>query len=375
MCALLCCRASGTWFDMRVTSHVRVRLRILLRHAVLGRSTLDRLDKDPKPAHVSSNLSYDEIKAIVSHRLAWLFAEKGAVYRASEPVYPIPEDLLRSLVNRRPRIILDWCRAFHERCVAAGRILDIKELGTLAPPPLGPLPPIPPPIPVVDRIATAWDEAYQAARVPASFADEELLGLLTVAAQAYAAETGKSLTSAPHKDSMLRLLFETHAGSAGFLIGVTNRAPAAGAFGAQIRRLRQAARGSIPIAVRTEGFPSGATSSKVVTQFTEAHGRTSYLDKPTLRALVAYQQFRPAFAPEQLQAWQRSKLPISSLQRIAEMFSVDRSSSESNSGVTTDPSADKREASPDKSPQSVNPAAVASQVRERADGQSRAASR
>jgi hypothetical protein len=342
---------------------------------VLGRPTLDRLDKDPKPVHITSNLAYDEIKAIVGHRLAWLFAEKGAVYRTSEPVYPIPEDLLRNLVNRRPRMILDWCQGFHERCVAAGRILDTKELGSLAPPPLGPLPSIPAPSPVVDRIATAWDVAYQAARVPASLTDEEVVRLLTLAAQAYAVETGVSMTSAPHKDSMLRLQVATAAGPTALVVGVTNRAPAAGAFGSQIKKLRQAARGSIPIAVRTEEFPSGATSIKVVAQLTEAGGRTSYLDKPTLRTLVAYQQFRPAFAPEHMQAWQRSKRPISSMQRIAAMFNAGRLSSDSSPGATADQSAGERDAPRDETPRPVDPAAVATQARERADGQSRAVGR
>jgi hypothetical protein len=339
---------------------------------VLGKSTLDRLDKDPRPAQLSSNLSYDEIKAIVSYRLAWLFAEKGAAYRASEPLYPIPEELLRNLVNRRPRIILDWCKEFHERCVAARRILDAGELGQLAPPPLGPLPPVPPaPGPVIDRIAAAWAEAYQAARVPASLADEEILALLTVAAQAYAAETGVSLTSALHKDSMLRLQAPTDAGPADLVIGVTNRAPAAGAFGAQIRKLRQAARGCIAIAVRTEEFPGGALSIKVVKQLIDTGGRTSVLDKPTLRALIAYQQFRPPFTPEHMQVWQRSKRPVSTLQPITEIFNTGRMRFDSSPSVV-DPSADAREVS--NADGSVGPA-VASRIRGQGDEQARTVSR
>ena len=343
---------------------------------VLGRSTLDRLDKDPKPAQLSSNLSYDDIKAIVSHRLAWLFAEKGAAYRTSEPVYPIPEDLLRNLVNRRPRIILDWCKGFHERCVAAGKILQANELGNLAPPPLGPLPPVPPPPPpLIDRVASAWAEACQAARVPTSFTDEDVLSLLTVAAQAYAAETGASLTSAPQKDSMLRLHVGTEAGSTDLVIGVTNRAPAAGAFSAQIRKLRQAARGAIAIAVRTEEFPTGATSVKVVEQFTGAGGRTSCLDKPTLRALIAYQGFRPAFGPEHVQAWQRSKRPISTLQRIAEMFRADGLRSDSSPDVAVDRSTDDGSTPRTDGAPSLSPAAVATRIRDQGDAQSRAVGR
>jgi len=308
---------------------------------VLGRSTLDRLDKDPPPAHLSSNLSFDEIKAIVSHRLAWLFAEAGVVYRADEPTYPIPEELLKNLVNRRPRVVLDWCQAFHERCVAGGKILGTDELGQLAPPPLPPLPPLPPPpAPLLDRVAAAWNKACETAVVPRSFSDDDVLELLKVAAQAYAAETGAPLTSGAQKDNTLRLQLTTDVGTADFMLGVTNRAPAAGAFGAQIRKLRQAARGAIAIAVRTEEFPSGDASEKAIEQLKLAGGRCGYLDKAALRALITYQTFKPAFTVEHIQAWQRSKRPISSLEEIARMFSADRLQADSNPAVAADPTAD-----------------------------------
>jgi hypothetical protein len=283
---------------------------------VMGRPTIDRLVKDPPPARLSDNLSYDEIQAIVGQRLAWLFAEHGATYRAADPVHPIPEAQLRNRVHHRPRDIIDWCQQFHERCVAAKQILDVEE------PVSAPPPPPPPPPPPIDRIAQAWKAALEASRIPTSLTDDAVLALVAIAAQAYTAETGVSLTPS-NKDSLLRLRHSADAQIADLVIGVTNRGPQAGAFGTQIRNLRKAARGATAIAIRTDAFPSGAKSREAVTELTDAGGRAIHLDKPTLRALAAYQAFQPAFSAEHVQAWKRDKRPITSLPCIAEMFALE----------------------------------------------------
>jgi hypothetical protein len=302
---------------------------------VMGRPTLDRLAKDPPPARLSDNLSYDEIQAIVGHRLAWMFAEAGATYDASDPVYPIPAAQLRNRVNHRPRDILEWCQQFHERCVAAKQIIEIEEPvpePAPIPPPLPPIPPIPPtpiagpkiqqppiPPPPIEQISLAWNSALEAARA-GSLEDDEILALVALAAEAYAAETGAALTSGPQKGNLVRLQLAAGSQRVDFVIGVTNRGPQAGAFGTQIRKLRQAARSAIAVAVRTDAFPSGARSIEAVTDFTGAGGRAIRLEKPTLRALIAHRAFQPAFSAEHVQAWRQSKRPIASLSSIAELF-------------------------------------------------------
>ncbi|HEY0482024.1 MAG TPA: hypothetical protein VGD37_31110 [Kofleriaceae bacterium] len=310
---------------------------------VMGRSTLDRLVKDPPPARLRDQLSYDEIQAIVGHRLAWMFAEKGAIYRASEPVYPIPEAQLRNRIGHRPRDILAWCQQFQERCVVAKRIIEVDDVDaeaqlpvvSLPPipplpqrsPPLEhsqplppPLPPPPPPPPPIDRIASAWNDTLEGSRVKA-LNDDDVLGLVAAAVHAYAEETGVSLTLA-YKDSFLRLKHISGGQQADLVIGVTNRGPQAGAFGTQIKKLRQAARGAIAIAVRTDEFPTGAKSAEAVEDLRGAGGRAVCLDKQTLRALLAHQAFQPAFSAEHVQAWRHSKRPIASLQSIAEIFGL-----------------------------------------------------
>ncbi|MGH9885042.1 MAG: hypothetical protein ACREBE_05920, partial [bacterium] len=304
---------------------------------VMGRSTLDRLVKDPPPARLRDQLSYEEIQAIVGHRLAWMFAEKGAVYRASEPVYPIPEAQLRKRSGHRPRDILEWCQQFQERCVAAKRIIEVDDVDIEAQPPVVSLPPIPPmpprpappapppppppPPPPIDRIASAWNDTLEGSRLKA-LNDDDLLALVEAAAHAYAEETGVSLTFA-YSGNFLRLQRISDGQQADLVIGVTNRSPQAGAFGTQLKKLRQAARGAIAIAVRTDDFPTGAKSVEAVDELRGAGGRAIRLDKQTLRALLAHQSFQPAFSADHILAWRHSKRPIASLPSIAEIFGLD----------------------------------------------------
>jgi len=306
---------------------------------VMGQSALDRLIKDPPPARLRDQLSYEEIQAIVGQRLAWMYAEKGAVYRAGEAVYPFPEAQLRKRSGHRPRDILEWCQQFQERCVAAKRIIEVDDEVAEVPIPVVSLPAIPPlpqrphPLepppppgpppqpepPPIDRIASAWNDMLEGSRVK-ELDDDDVLALMEAAAHAYAEETGVSL-SLSYKDSFLRL---KHGGRhADLVIGVTNRGPQAGAFGSQIKKLRQAARGAIAIAVRTDEFPTGAKSVDAVGDLVGAGGRAISLDKRTLRTLLAHQSFQPAFSAEHIQAWRQSNRPIASLESIAEIFGRD----------------------------------------------------
>jgi hypothetical protein len=291
---------------------------------VIGGPTRDRLEKDPAPVRLSSNLSYDEIRTVVGSRLAWMFAEAGAIYRANDPVYPIPEEQLRKFVNRRSRAILDWCQQFHDRCIAARKIVEVNDDESIVvrPPPL-PLPPsLPPSPPPLDLIATAWNAVCHAPDINEPDSSDDILALVVAAANAYAKETGILLALSPRSDKMVRLRLSTEEQGADLVISVTDRGPQGGGFGTQIDNLRRAARGAIAVAVRTVEFPTGAVSAKILAQLVNAGGRTSYLDSPTVRALVAYRRFQPSFAPEHVDAWSRRDRPISSLEPIARMFDL-----------------------------------------------------
>jgi hypothetical protein len=282
----------------------------------LNRPALDRLENAPPIARLQVNRSYAEIEAVVARRLAWQFAEHGTVHRTEQPVYPIPESELRQLENRRLRDVLEWCHQFQAQCAAAGKIINDDE-----------------PVTVevktreldLDTIAAAWSEAIQAKELELPNEEDEILAVVAEAAKAYVHETGLSLAAPPSKNGVLRLKMSRGADCAALAIAVVNESYRGGAFTSGIESLRRRARGMVPIAVRTLEFPRGRACDKAVSQLENMRGRPAYLDASTLRALVAFQRFQPAFATDRIVAWKLRDRPISSLPAVIEIFDFDRS--------------------------------------------------
>jgi hypothetical protein len=282
----------------------------------LNQPALDRLERAPPIAKLQVNRSYVEIEAVVARRLSWLFAEHGTVHRPEQPVYPIPETELRQLENRRLRDVLAWCHQFQAQCAAAGQIINADEPVTVA---------------VnnreldLDTIAAAWSEAIQAKDLEIPDEEDEILAVVAEAANAYVHELGLSLVSPPSKKGVLRLQMSRGEDHAALAIAVVNHSFRGGAFTGRIDSLRRRARGMVPIAVRTLEFPRGRACDKAMGQLVNMGGRGAYLDASTLRALVAFQRFQPAFAADRIAAWKLRDRPISSLPAVVEIFDFERS--------------------------------------------------
>lgn len=285
---------------------------------MLTSSIVDRLEKDPPREHIHLNRSYNEIEAIVGSRLSWLYAQAGVAFRPEQPVFPIPEEALRALVNRRTRDILQWCHQYQLRCAAAKKLLPFDtEQGTITDEHAGEQTSAPD----ITLIAAAWNDATHATGIEVPDTEEPILALLAAAAQAIADENDLSI-SAPKKTDVLRLKLSSESDSTDLVLDVTNRSYHRGAFGNQLEELRRNARGSTPVAVRTLPFPRGPASEKAVAQLLKAGGRRAYIDEATLRTLVAWQNFHPAFSESSVTEWKRRDRPISSLAPIAEMFDL-----------------------------------------------------
>ena len=285
----------------------------------LNRPALDRLEKDPPIARLQINRSYPEIEAIVARRLSWLFAEQGTVHRPEEPVYPIPEAELRQLENRRTRDVLEWCHQFQVRCAIAGKIVEAEGITASVVPE--------PPQKVeadLDQLATAWNDATHARGIDVPDEEDELVAVIGSAAQACADELGLTLTTPARKNGALRLELGAAGERVELAIAVTNRGYQRGSFAGQIEALRKAAGKATPVAVRTLEFPHGEASHQVVAQLLRAGGRRVYLDASTLRTLVAFQRFHPAFPADRVAAWRQRDRPISTLPVMSEIFDLAR---------------------------------------------------
>jgi len=270
----------------------------------LTRAALDRLEKAPAIQRLRLNVDYEQIRQLVSKRLAWIFEENGAMHQADAPIYPIPEHLLARLVGRRPRDVLEFCHAYQTECGVAGDI--INQLG-------GPQPP--------DPLTALWQKTLQAVSIR-DLGDDLLLATLSEAAQACAQELQFEIELSPSKSGGIRVSFTRGKQHVGQVIAMTSYGYQGGAFKNQITSLRKDANGFTPIALRTTPFPGGPASVKVIEQFDNAGGRALVLEATTKRALVALQAFKPTQPPEQVIAWHRRDRPISTVPQLREIFEL-----------------------------------------------------
>lgn len=288
----------------------------------IAKSALDRLERDPPMQVLRIDRSYPEIAAIISRRLAWLYAEAKVPYLSENPLYPFTAERLRLFEGHRTRTVLEWCHQYQERCAEARRILAFDKDGEdgaivdSAPTPQDD---------EVSLIAMAWnDAAHSAIDLPDGEDEEEILAVLGAAAKLLAGE-GLKVTAPQVKNGVMKISVQDGDQKHDLTIAVTNRTYRAGAFTQQIDLLRRGAKGSIPVAVRTSAFPRGPASEKAVNQVLAAGGRAEHLDLSTLRNLVAYTRFKPSFPEERVAEWRRRDRPISSIPVMARIFNLEAS--------------------------------------------------
>jgi energy-coupling factor transporter ATP-binding protein EcfA2 len=284
---------------------------------LLTRSARDRLESDPPVERLQINRTHPEIESIVARRLAWLYADGGAVTRPEEPVYPIAATDLRRLANRRARDVLEHCHRFQEACTDAGRVLDAWEgwQGAPAAPPAvaddG-----------VDAIAAAWNDHLHAHPHEIPSDDLEILGLIAEAARACVVENdGVTAKLVPAEHALLVDLM-TPAGRTVLALGVANRSYRGGAFSTQVDAICDAAGARTVVLVRTTEFPTGEKSSTKVAAVLKRGGRKVQLAPSDLRVLSAMRAFLGQQPVELLTRWRRRDRPISTQPAIASLFDL-----------------------------------------------------
>lgn len=278
----------------------------------LTKAMLDRLEVNPAPIRLSAQPGEQDLEAMVSRRLAWLYAKAGVVYRPEAPVYPFPEHAFRERLGWQPRQMLMWCHRFQRQSVAEGRVIDEVR-----------------PDDDVDYnnglqlVSRAWDQALESTSLSIPKEKEAFLALL---AEGFAACAVELALQGEHTDESLdnlravRIAFGPKDHRRDIVIGWAHRDPAAGAFGGQLAALCKLARDAIPIAIRHGPFPTGAASSRAMKQVQDAGGLCLSLDNPTLRVLHAARKFRPVAAEDRVLAWRQIERPISSLPMFAEIL-------------------------------------------------------
>jgi ABC-type cobalamin/Fe3+-siderophores transport system ATPase subunit len=282
----------------------------------LTKFILDRLD-DPKSVVLGVRRTYDEIESMVGRRLSWLFAEANAVYRPEAPIYPFPEDWMRSLEGSRTRDVLARCHRFQLECAAAGKIVEQPTEDHLPPPVAGQAMDL-------DKIGAAWNDALHGGGIEVPDDDQQILAVVAAAAKSCAEEVGASVVGTPVLNGTLRISLAKAAERVELSIGVTNNSFHRGSFGRQIETLRKEAKKAVPVAVRTSPFPRGPASDKTIAGLLKGGGRAEELDESALRALVAFQRFQPAATPAKVSEWLRRDRPLSGIPVISRIFDLER---------------------------------------------------
>lgn len=284
----------------------------------LTKSALDRMVSNPLPQRLKLNRSEEEVRALVSDRLSWAFAKSRIPISTQISVFPIPEQLLlASTVGLRTRDVLNWCHAYHQRCVAAGRILETGNGGDPSPSVAG------------KTMTAAWQRVRKTKERDLED-DEDLIKLLRETALSYAEEGNLDCEDKSGANGSAHIKLSRGDTSIALTLAVTNKGYHRGAFGLQLGDLRKAAaRTRTPIAIRTSPFPRGKASDAAL-EALRAHGGEAYvLDTETLQTMLALRALRAETEDddEQFECWLRETKPLSSLPILKQIFGTTRQTS------------------------------------------------
>lgn len=285
----------------------------------LTRSAVDRLESDPPVQYLSLGRSYEEIEAMVARRLAWLYAQHGAGFRADDPVYPFTPEFLRRLVNQRSRQVLDRCHELQRQCSAAGRLID--QAGADHDGPLIDVEPLPDD--ALLRLSEEWLQLMHGSHLVVPDDDAELLELLAVAARQTARELGLDVIA--QGQGVLRVVFSQRGRPlARAALAITNKSPKGGHFAKQLAALHAGADGLPPVAVRVTDFPTSEKATEELSKLLRGGGRKQFIPDASWRLLLASRELQARLASneELLTRWLRAQRPVSSQAELMAAFGL-----------------------------------------------------
>ena len=99
----------------------------------LNRPKQDRLIREPEPIRLLGNRTLDEIREMISRRLAALYDAADVEVDPSNALYPFRDEQLARLNNQRARDALYTLGRHHQRCITLGQWVDPDELTPPAP--------------------------------------------------------------------------------------------------------------------------------------------------------------------------------------------------------------------------------------------------
>jgi hypothetical protein len=275
----------------------------------------DRLTRDPEPIRLLGNRTLEEIQEMAANRLAFLYDSADVEINPTNKYYPFRETHFLHLAGMRSRDALDYLRAHHQRCIAAGRWLE---------PPGSALPPPPPPPPPPNSLDPLWNDfraAFQAT-VPAS--EEGLAQVLAGAIHAATPELpdGYHLECQSSDGNAVEVEFHTPDNRVDkLLVAVCNKNPQGGALSKQLDAVAKRL-GDFPVAlVRTADFPKTGKTTEQVASLLKRDGRRVVVADADLRRMIAFEAFRAEHEKRtDFAAWQKTARPLGELDSMQKIL-------------------------------------------------------
>lgn len=284
----------------------------------LHQSVIDRLERDPAPVRLTGRRTRDEIEAMLTRRLEYLFEALDVAWREDDPVFPFRAEHLDELNHQRARDCLAFFRKYQEQCMAAGGLV---EPGLSAPEraPAGT-------VATVDTIERAWNDAL----VGATERPDDDLGLLRLVEQGVrqcAGEHSMAIRTELETGTRPRLAL-TIPGTTPRIVEVCNRQAQGGHLGAQIAALRKGVpEGQTAVALRTSDFSFGPKTAvaRMVGELVAAGGLALAVEEGDLRATAAFEVFASAHAGGPgFAEWRTRTRPLGRLALFRKLLDLDR---------------------------------------------------
>jgi GTPase SAR1 family protein len=287
----------------------------------LTQSTLDRIELDPDPVHISSRRTLDEIEAIVARRLAYLYDALDIRARDDNDLFPFRRADLEALANMRTRDVLDWCRSYHERCVDAGRLVETHAVPTS----VSASPAQPDSTGELEKTWNDFRERHGTATDPPE-SDGELLGLIAWAAHAGADELGYVLDTQVEGE-WLRVNAPAPRGAREILlVAMANKGARGGWLMRQLDAIGARARqdSALPVAIRCSLFPEGGKTQEALTALLQQGGRRVVVQDDELRTMLALRAFLAEHPDDgDVPAWRRTARPLTQLKALRDLLVLD----------------------------------------------------
>ncbi len=294
----------------------------------LPKSYLARIEIDPTPINLHSQLRAKEIEVLIQLRLAKLFAEKDVAIKDDEPIYPFPVETPKHLASLAMRNVLDWCRQKQLESMATGKAPTLDDAKSFIA-----TKPLLPPTDLKEHISNLpqhWND-YLTKPIETPTEDVAILSLLNWAIK----QCSKELSA--HLDFATKLQntqLEVDISASEQLhkqlhLKVCNKA-AGKALMKQVSELEKSVKYRVPVAIRSSDFPSNpkTLTAKLIGEFLSRGGKRVIVSDADLRAMKALQSFLPEHKDDlELEAWLKSAQPLSHLPSLKQLLDLEYLSS------------------------------------------------